>query len=469
MPDGGATRKRPRAGEAAAAEGSKRPRPSRPAPAATKQQSGRKRQTKVRAIAAGSQSRGTARKATAEFHALLHQEEELLKAGAEAASSQALSAVRAKIQAMGGRRAYQDASRLNTREFRSSRLVTSTLSRLGLRPSSGQGRLKVLEIGAINPDLQRCRWMETRAIDVLATAPGVEERDFFTLVPPALAAGRTSGSAVGVPSASAAGIAADGPFDVVVCSMVLNCVTQPAARGRMLAMCRDILRCHDEPATGPPGGAGSAPARGAVAGPAGADPPSPRKPDSPEPPREEAGRRLSVVGPEAGAAPAGSGHLFVMLPRRCVELSPHSTAEVFEAACRACGLDLVGKRLSPGIVCWCFRAAARLPRLGLAWSPAPAGLAAPVGAEAPDAEAATAAASERFPRAPEGVPGPWADPPVTGNVAAVSVLPSPSEDANDSFASVVDAQLSDPTRLVRRIAKAKRSSATSFAVCFRRA
>lgn len=466
MPHDLVTRKRPRAGSEAVAEASKRPRKLVAKPAPTKQQAGKKRQKKVRAIAAGSQSRGTARKATAEFHALLHQEEVLLKAGTDAASTEALEAVRANIQAMGGRRAYQDASRLNTREFRSSRLVTSSLSRLGLRPASGQGRLKVLEIGAINPDLQRCRWMDTRAIDVLATAPGVEERDLFTLVPPALAAGRTTRASGGPVTSVPSSVAADGPFDVVVCSMVLNCVTQPSARGRMLAMCRDLLRCHDEPAVGAHGRSGPTVAAQAVAE---AEPSEAGGQDRAEASGEEAGRRLSVVGPEAGPAPKGSGHLFVMLPRRCVELSPHSTPEAFESACRACGLDLVGKRLSPGIICWCFRAAARLPRLGLTWSTAPSEQATSASSAAPDAEAATAAASGRFPRAPEGVPGPWADPPGLNTVAAVAVLPSPSEDDNAAFASMVDAQHSDPARIVRRIAKAKRSSATGFAVCFHRA
>ena len=53
-------------------------------------------------------------------------------------------------------------------------------------------------------------WLEVRAIDLHSSDPRIEELDFFELAP-------------------------EGAFQVAVCSMVLNCVPEPARRGRSLA------------------------------------------------------------------------------------------------------------------------------------------------------------------------------------------------------------------------------------------
>jgi len=387
-------------------------------------------------------SKTVARKATADFHGLIREEEDLLRLQREGGGGGEVDArlegVRSRIKDMGGRRAYQDASRLNTRSFRTSRLVTSTLTRMGARPSSGQPLPRVLEIGAINPDMQRVRWLQTRAIDVLSTAPGVEERDAFTLVPPSLAG---------------TGASADGPFDVVVCSMVLNCVPRAAARGRMLVMIRELLRC----------GSG---ALFAAAAPAAAPEHVTTHTASPEataaPADEGAGRGLSVVAPTVSWQ-AGRGVAFVMLPRRCVDISAYTTTRTLEDACAACGLDAIGRRESPGIVCWCLRASDRLPRLGLRWTATGDAPGAVAGAERGEEGGGAPA----YPLAPEGVPGPCCPAPRARMAASVTVVPSGDAAADAEFEARVRSRMAEPPRLVRRIAEAAKGKATSFAVCFK--
>ena len=133
-----------------------------------------------------------------------------------------------KLIAIGGVDKYQQASIISTSHFKTSRWVVTTLEALGLNPSSqnissrpivefeksSSGgttvvgsttetsytpprscKLKVLEVGAINVQLQQCRWLDVRAIDVNSQHPSIEECDFFDITPTA-------------------------EFDAVVCSMV---------------------------------------------------------------------------------------------------------------------------------------------------------------------------------------------------------------------------------------------------------
>ena len=133
-----------------------------------------------------------------------------------------------KLIAIGGVDKYQQASIISTSHFKTSRWVVTTLEALGLNPStrkassgsaleyatsSSKGnavvgsttetscthhrssKLKVLEVGAINIQLQQCRWLDVRAIDVNSQHPSIEECDFFDVTPIA-------------------------EFDAVVCSMV---------------------------------------------------------------------------------------------------------------------------------------------------------------------------------------------------------------------------------------------------------
>ena len=245
-----------------------------------------------------------AKRLTGAFHALLAQREGSSKADAVRLD--------AEIAAMGGREAYQEASALATKAFKSSRWVFKTLTRYGLAPARGALPLRVLEIGATNAQLAVCPWLRVRAIDIRSCNPAVESKDFFSVpvgsgptgtpddVLPAAVAGVAAGAGAGagavagagrrdrvwgaspsrlsIPNWDAAltsesevsrkrarpyddgkysdtewmpsvgwvrkrgvGPCVTGCFDIVVCSMVLNCVFEPSARTRMLIASRDHL------------------------------------------------------------------------------------------------------------------------------------------------------------------------------------------------------------------------------------
>lgn len=184
--------------------------------AARRKKPKRKVKTKpIAAVRAGSRSTisslKVARKVTSRFHALT-QEEARVRANASLSRAEReakLSEVQRELAEMGGREAYQDASLATTSEFRTSRFVFQQITRLGLRPASGEAPLRVFEVGAINPQLLVCPWLKVRAIDLISRDRRIEEVDFFA-VPPAAA------------------------FDAVVCAMVINCVPEARQRGEML-------------------------------------------------------------------------------------------------------------------------------------------------------------------------------------------------------------------------------------------
>jgi 25S rRNA (adenine2142-N1)-methyltransferase len=134
---------------------------------------------------------------------------------ASTASAAALSArereLQSQLDALGGRRAYQDASRIAVSAFKSSRHVFRLLTQFGLRPGKGQPPLEALEVGAINAHL--CvPWLRVSGIDLMSRHPRIRQLDFFAVRP-------------------------RGAFDCLVNSMVINCVECPRARGRMLLLC----------------------------------------------------------------------------------------------------------------------------------------------------------------------------------------------------------------------------------------
>jgi 25S rRNA (adenine2142-N1)-methyltransferase len=60
----------------------------------------------------------------------------------------------------------QDASKLATTAFKTSRRVFQLLTKFNLRPSKGEAPLKVLEVGAINTQLHVWRFpIEVQMID----------------------------------------------------------------------------------------------------------------------------------------------------------------------------------------------------------------------------------------------------------------------------------------------------------------
>jgi len=144
-----------------------------------------------------------------------------------------------RLEEMGGVQAYQEASIVSTQRFNTSRWVVSTLQKLGkikdgskvsssssfsssissstttTTNSATSRRLKTLEVGAISIQLQACSFLDVKAIDLNSQHPRIEQMDFFDLLP-------------------------NQAYDVVVCSMVINCVPTHEKRGEMLAR----LRAH---------------------------------------------------------------------------------------------------------------------------------------------------------------------------------------------------------------------------------
>eukprot|EP00634_Sargassococcus_sp_CCMP2135_P000354 CAMPEP_0198672202 /NCGR_PEP_ID=MMETSP1467-20131203/89932_1 /TAXON_ID=1462469 /ORGANISM="unid. sp., Strain CCMP2135" /LENGTH=219 /DNA_ID=CAMNT_0044409031 /DNA_START=31 /DNA_END=690 /DNA_ORIENTATION=+ len=146
----------------------------------------------VRLIAPPVSSRRVARRVTSAFHAGSGGDEERRSGDEEA------------------RRTYQEASQLSTRLYSTSRWVVRVL----FRDMGRRGPLRCLEVGAVNTQLLDCRRLQTRAIDLRSTSARIEQLDFFDLQP--------------------------STYDVVVCSLVLNCV-EHADRYRFLLKLRDHL------------------------------------------------------------------------------------------------------------------------------------------------------------------------------------------------------------------------------------
>lgn len=243
-------------------------------------------------------SRKKARKLTTQFHRITKQLEQLDKQqeGKGAvhehvnvakpnvnAQSSPINAAKAaqrreeleqQLKEMGGRRAYQDASILSTAMNRStSKYVFSMLTKYGMRPRKGQDPLRVFEVGAINLQISSCPWLSVRAIDINSRSHLIEQADFFDIEP-----------------------AQD--FQVTVCSMVINCVPSPEARGDMLVRMWHHLK-H-------------------------------------------------------------LGIFFLMLPLQCLTRSAFLTEEMFSQALKLSGFEILQTKNSPRVAFFCLRKADKI-------------------------------------------------------------------------------------------------------------
>jgi 25S rRNA (adenine2142-N1)-methyltransferase len=211
-------------------------------------------------------SRRHARELTTKFHRLTKKLDTVDAADPEHLARK--SEIEKEIEDMGGRRAYQDASIVSTSMHKTSRWVFQLLTKFSLRPSKGQPALKLLEVGAINTQLLACPWMDVDAIDLNSVDPKIRQVDFFDLE-------------------------ACGQHDVVVSSMVINCVPDARARGRMLRMYLQHLK---------PG-----------------------------------------------------GHAFLMLPLLCLTNSNFMTIQMFERLLVQIGFKIREKKQSPKIAFYCLQ------------------------------------------------------------------------------------------------------------------
>jgi hypothetical protein len=130
-------------------------------------------------------SRRVARKITSQYH-LIQNEKSLVEKDTtltEEEKASKLSALQRNMDEIGGTNRYQQASIVNTQHFKTSKWVASTL--VALEKPKKYEKLNILEIGAINTQLQQYKWANVKAIDLNSQDPMIEECDFFTLVPEA--------------------------------------------------------------------------------------------------------------------------------------------------------------------------------------------------------------------------------------------------------------------------------------------
>jgi len=208
-------------------------------------------------------SRKKARKVTTLFHKLTKERD----AASAQQNFEEVRRIDSEIDAMGGRPEYQRASVLSTSFHSTSKWVLGQLKQNGWlygirtvtpnddqqqeqqkqqqkQQQQGQKRLRelprrptrILEVGAINTELLDAAdssrsdnntsnnyKIHVRAIDIHSMAKGrIEEYDFLDL--PYIHSDVTE------------------RYDVIVCSMVINCVTTPEKRGEMLAKLYHHLR-----------------------------------------------------------------------------------------------------------------------------------------------------------------------------------------------------------------------------------
>ena len=124
-------------------------------------------------------SRRKAREVTSQYHNIQNELSILTKNHAalpKVAIEKSKSELLKKLDAIGGVDKYQQASIISTAHFKTSRWVISVLESLGRKPSVQDDRktFHVLEVGAINIQLQQCDWMSVRSIDLHSQHPSIE-------------------------------------------------------------------------------------------------------------------------------------------------------------------------------------------------------------------------------------------------------------------------------------------------------
>lgn len=174
-----------------------------------------------------------------------------------------------KLKEIGGREEYQRASQMNTSLFSTSKWVLGVLGKWGWldglpnehsQTSNDKSTKKskniprrdtrLLEIGAINAQLldaaartrmnskqdekpERVHRLDVQAIDIRSTNDRIQQIDFFDYPLPENDTAQNDAECL---------IYSHAPYDVLVNSMVINCVTSPDQRGKMLSLCYQQLR-----------------------------------------------------------------------------------------------------------------------------------------------------------------------------------------------------------------------------------
>jgi 25S rRNA (adenine2142-N1)-methyltransferase len=207
-------------------------------------------------------SRKRARQVTTQFHKLTHERERAVQQG----DTTTVARLDQAVHEMGGRSEYQRASQLSTSFHSTSKWVLGSMARRGWLHgitvasaaaaaeaipddakdqsvnNSSKGRRKdaatrrptrVLEVGAINTEMldaadsttstgEAKYRLDVRAIDLNSMEERIEEADFLSL--PFCTEDENE------------------RYDVIVCSMVINCVPTPSDRGKMMVRLFQHLR-----------------------------------------------------------------------------------------------------------------------------------------------------------------------------------------------------------------------------------
>jgi 25S rRNA (adenine2142-N1)-methyltransferase len=171
-------------------------------------------------------SRKKARVITTLFHKYTRNRELALQQG----DSLKAQEYEEKIAEIGGRQEYQRASQLSTSHHSTSKWVLGVLAKKGwlhgiaTAENAPRRQTRLLEVGAINTELLSAasERLSVRAIDLHSLHEGIEEADFLTLTPCHQDPNQR--------------------YDVVACSMVINCVPTAEQRGTVLTRLFHQLR-----------------------------------------------------------------------------------------------------------------------------------------------------------------------------------------------------------------------------------
>jgi len=194
-------------------------------------------------------SRKKARVVTTLFHKYTRDRELAIQQG----DTERIKECDVKIEEMGGRQEYQRASQLSTSHHSTSKWVIGVLAQSGWvygipkesdtskkkkKSKAPRRKTRLLEVGAINTELLNAAKetvpaedgkgivpkyrLDVRAIDLHSSHEGIEEADFLTF--------------------PLCHKDLEQRYDVVVCSMVINCVPTPEQRGTVLARLFHQLR-----------------------------------------------------------------------------------------------------------------------------------------------------------------------------------------------------------------------------------
>ncbi|KAJ7090219.1 nucleolus protein [Mycena belliarum] len=188
----------------------------------------RKRKTPITTVAVASISSAkpkSSRTVIRQYHVLSKQQAQLEALPIrDAQTSKRLADIQNEIEELGGLESYQRMSAIGQGHDRgggSEKIAIAWLKEIYGTSDSERPLLKLLEVGALKPDNYGCcrSWIKTTPLDLHSRHPGILEQDFLLM-------DETEHRE---------------KWDVVSLSLVLNFVSDPKDRGRMLRLAWSFL------------------------------------------------------------------------------------------------------------------------------------------------------------------------------------------------------------------------------------